>query len=179
MPDLADDLLTFHGPLLSIVQAALGMFVAVLVAKRIGSRLGVASDKRVNKWLLIAVAVLVAVPMVMLGRVGLHAGWPSWLYYPITLPLALLVPKYAFGLRWPEWAIYVAVAVATGAATHVLFSLLVGYGNYMPFWRIDPLWGVAGTPKSLRVWAAVSAPNDPEQHDILSVAAPSRPSWSV
>ncbi len=140
MPGPVEDLLTFHGPLLSIVQAALGMCVAVLVAKRIGSRLGLASNRRVSWRLLVAVAVLVAVPMVMLGRIGFHVGCSSWVYYPITLPLALVVPKYAFGLRWPEWGIYVVVAMATGAATHVLFSLLVGYGNYMPFWRIEPLW---------------------------------------
>lgn len=140
MPGLIEDLLTFHGPLLSIVQAALGMFIAVLVAKIIGTRLGVASDRQVSKRLLIVVSVLVAVPMVLLGRLGFHVGWPGWLYYLITLPLALLVPKYAFGLRWPEWVIYVAAGMATGAATHVLFSLLIGYGNYMPFWPIDPLW---------------------------------------
>ena len=140
MTGLARDLLTFDGPLLSIVQAALGMVIALLVAKRIASRLGVASRRRVSGWLLIAVAVLVAVPLVMLGRIGFHVGWPGWIYYPITLPLALLVPKYAFGLRWPEWVIYVVAAIATGAATHVLFSLFVGYGNYMPFWRIEPLW---------------------------------------
>jgi len=140
MPGLAEDLLSFHGPLLSIVQAALGMCIAVAVAKRIGTRLGVASRDPVRWWLLAAVAVLVAVPMVMLGRIGFHLGWPSWVYYPIALLVALLVPKYAFALRWAEWVIYVAVATATGAATHVLFSLVVGYGNYMPFWRIDPVW---------------------------------------
>lgn len=140
MPGLASDLLTFDGPLLSILQAALGMVVSVVVAKRTASRLRVASKRRVSWWLLIAVAVLVAVPLVMLGRIGYHMGWPSWIYYPITLPLALLVPKYAFGLSWPEWAIYVVVAAAASATTHVLFSLFVGYGNYMPFWRIDPIW---------------------------------------
>jgi ABC-type enterochelin transport system permease subunit len=140
MPGLADDLLTFHGPLLSMVQAASGMFIAVLVTKRIASRLGVASKERVRWWLLVAVAVLVAVPMVMLGRVGFHLGWPGWVYYTITLPLAMIVPKVAFGFRWLEWAVYVVVATATGATTHVVFSLFIGYGNYMPFWRINPLW---------------------------------------
>lgn len=140
MSGLADDLLTFDGPLLSIVQATLGMFLAVLLAKRISSRLGVGSGGELHSHALLGVALLVAVPMVMLGRIGYHVGWPSWIYYPITLPLALLVPKYAFGLRWLEWGIYVVVATVTGAATHVVFSLFLGYGNYMPFWRIAPVW---------------------------------------
>jgi hypothetical protein len=137
---LADDLLTFEGPLLSIVQATLGMFIAVLLAKRISAWLGVNSRAAPRSYALLGVALLVAVPMVMLGRVGYHFGWPSWVYYPITLPVALLVPKYAFRLRWVEWGIYVVLATVTGAATHVVFSLFLGYGNYMPFWRIDPVW---------------------------------------
>ena len=140
MPGLADDLLTFEGPLLSVVQATLGMFIAVLLAKRIGAWLGVRSKAEPRRSALLGVALLVGFPMVMLGRIGYHMEWPSWIYYPITLPLALLVPTYAFKLRWVEWGIYVVVATATGAATHVVFSLFLGYGNYMPFWRIDPVW---------------------------------------
>lgn len=85
------------------------------------------------------VAGIVVVGGMIYGRVGARAGFPWWLYLFPPMLAWLAVPPLAFRMNGRETATYLALALLAGPLVHVLFSLLLGWGEFIPAWRLPSL----------------------------------------
>jgi len=135
-----ENFFSFNGPVLSMVQASIGMYLSVMLTKYISRKSGYSSKKKINQVLLIVTSIGIGITTVLIGKLGLYTGLPPYLYYPVPLVISLFLPKLIFKLNWKEFGTYVAIGIVLGFISHVLFSLFLGYNNYMPFWKINRIW---------------------------------------
>lgn len=125
--------MSFHSHFLAFVLVS---FVAFLGVLRISLR------RRSNrpKWshVLIVAAIVVAGGM-LFARWGATSGLPWWVYYTVPALVTLLLPPLAFRMEWNETVEYLVLASLMPPAIHVVFSLLLGWKEYMPFLPIPSL----------------------------------------
>ena len=131
---------SFGGPVLSIVQASIGMYLSIMLTKYISKKSGFSSKTKINQILLIITSIVIGIGTVLIGKLGYYIDLPPYLYYPIPLVIGLFLPKLIFKLNWKEFGIYIVIGTILGFVSHILFSLLFGYNNYMPFWKISRIW---------------------------------------
>jgi hypothetical protein len=55
------------------------------------------------------------------------------LFYTVSLILTFVVPVIAFRMTRRETLLYLALAFVSAPVIHVLFSLTLGWREYMPF----------------------------------------------
>jgi len=135
-----DNFFSFQGPVLSIIQASIGMYFSIMLTKYISKKFIFGSKKEINQILLITTSIGIGIITVLIGKLGYYIDLPPYLYYPIPLVIGLFLPKLIFKLNWKEFGIYIAIGTALGFVSHILFSLFLGYNNYMPFWKISRIW---------------------------------------
>ena len=91
------------------------------------------------------VAAIVVVGGMLFAKVGATSGWPVWLYYGVPAALTWLLPPLAFRMAKNELAQYIVLAIVMAPAVHVLFSLLLGWNEYMPFIPVPSLSELLGS----------------------------------
>lgn len=91
-----------------------------------------------NRSLMIVGAVVVIGGM-LLARYGAQAGLPWWIYYIVPALLTLGVPPVVYRFGQGELARYLVLAFLMAPVIHALFSLFLGWKEYMPFIPIPSL----------------------------------------
>lgn len=81
-------------------------------------------------------APVVVVGRMLFGKYGLLLGLPWWLYYPIPMLVTVLLPPWVLQLSGRRTAAYLVLSFLSAPFIHVLFSFLLGWPEYMPFWKI-------------------------------------------
>ncbi|MCB2406473.1 hypothetical protein [Hymenobacter lucidus] len=84
-------------------------------------------------------ALVVVVFGMVFGKYGALLGLPWWLYYPIPMLITVLLPPLVLQLSRARTAAYVGLSFLSAPFIHVLFSFLLGWPEYMPFWQIPSL----------------------------------------
>jgi hypothetical protein len=120
-------------PFFVMLLAAVGVFVALLrlVMRR---RHGWARQRTV------VTALVVVIGGMAFGKVGANQGFPWWIYYPIPAIITVFVPPLVFRMTRREFGEYVVLAVLAAPLIHLFFSLALGWGEFMPFLRVPPVW---------------------------------------
>jgi hypothetical protein len=95
-----------------------------------------------------AVAGIVVVGGMLFAKFGNNAGFPWWIYYTVPALATLIVPPASFGFSRKELTHYLVLAFLSSPVIHVLFSLLLGWHEYMPFIPV---------PSLRDIWAQLSA----------------------
>ena len=88
---------------------------------------------------LMAVAALVVVGGMVFAKFGQNTGWPWWIYYTVPAVVTLAVPPIAFRFAANELWLYLVLAALSSPSIHVLFSLLLGWHDYLPFIQVPSL----------------------------------------
>lgn len=88
--------------------------------------------------------VLISASVVVVGgmifaKFGQNAGWPWWIYYTIPALVTLLVPPVVLRFSAREILKYLALAALSSPVIHIAFSFLLGWHDYMPFFRVPSL----------------------------------------
>ena len=94
---------------------------------------------RPNGMILVLVAAAVVVGGMVFARFGQNAGWPWWVYYTVPAMATLLAPPVVLRFSGRELWQYLVLAALSSPVIHVLFSLLLGWHEYMPFMRVPSL----------------------------------------
>ena len=82
-------------------------------------------------------AAFVVVGGMLFARYGhMYVNLPPAVYYGVPASITLLLPLFGLRMSRSEALQYVPFAVLMGPFIHVLFSLLLGWHDYMPF----PFW---------------------------------------
>lgn len=85
------------------------------------------------------VAALVVVCGMLFAKIGATLGLPVWLYYGVPAVVTWLLPPLVFRMRASEVATYLPLAVLAAPVIHVVFSLVLGWNEYMPFISVPTL----------------------------------------
>ena len=88
---------------------------------------------------LLWVAAVVVVGGMLFAKAGAGLGLPVAIYYGVPALLTWLLPPIAFSMRGREIAIYLPLALLMAPIIHVLFSLFLGWHEYMPFLPVPSL----------------------------------------
>ncbi|MCX6497993.1 MAG: hypothetical protein NTU93_04235 [Arthrobacter sp.] len=126
----------WHFPVM--IAGALGEFVLLLLLV-----LGrVAFRRRIRA--VIVVSLIVVVAGMLFGKYGLLLGLPWWFYYPVPALVTIALPPLVFRMTWRRTAVYLILAAISAPLIHVLFSFLLGWGEYMPFLPVPALASLLG-----------------------------------
>lgn len=119
---------TFH--FLMMILASFGLFFLILRivdgASIFVSRIGTIF------WL----SLLVVVGGMLFGRNGAQWGLPWWIYYPVPMLMNVLLPPVVMKLNARKTVLYLALSFLSAPLIHISFSLLLGWTEYMPFWKL-------------------------------------------
>lgn len=116
-----------------MMLASLGVFIGMI---RI--ILGV-QKYRIKKHRVHILALVVVAAGMHFGKFGALIGLPWWIYYPIPLFANILLPPLCLRMTRLEIVAYLFLSVLSAPFIHLVFSLLLGWKEYMPFWHI-PHW---------------------------------------
>ena len=116
-----------------MILASFLVFVGIVVAALR------CEGRRPNALTTIWLGAVVTIGGMAFAKAGAFAGLPVWLYYGVPAGLTWLLPPVVFRMRRTAVAIYLPLAVLSAPAIHVLFSLLLGWNEYMPFIPVPSL----------------------------------------
>lgn len=85
------------------------------------------------------VSVVVVVVGMLFARFAATSGLPPTVYYGVPAAVTIFLPPVVFGMRRGELARYALAAMVMSPAIHVLFSLFLGWKEYLPFWQVPSL----------------------------------------
>lgn len=85
------------------------------------------------------VVAVISIGGMLWGRLGAQAGWPWALYLLPPMAVTILLPPLAFRMTARESFAWVALALVAGPFVHVVFSILLGWGEFIPVWRLPSL----------------------------------------
>ena len=82
------------------------------------------------------VAAAISVLGILFGKYGQNLGLPWWIYYPAPMLCTVFIPPLFFRFGWARSLAYVTLAFASAPLIHITFSKLLGWTDYMPFWKV-------------------------------------------
>jgi hypothetical protein len=71
---------------------------------------------------------------------GKAAGLPEYLRYVIPVALAVCLPPLSLRMNSGQILKYLALGILVTPVVHILFSLLLGWNDMLPFIAIPSLW---------------------------------------
>ena len=93
------------------------------------------------------VSVVVVVGGMCIGKYGATLlGLPWWIYYPLPAALTLVLAPVVFRFSVRRTLLYLVLALLSAPVIHLGFSFLLGWNEYMPFWRVRSLASLFGYP---------------------------------
>ena len=87
-----------------------------------------------------AVTAGVVVGGMIFAKYGSNFGLPWWIYYTIPALLTLLLPPVSFRMNKSEVVPYLCLSFLVSPFIHAVFSLFIGWKDYMPFIPIPSIW---------------------------------------
>ena len=93
---------------------------------------------------LLAVAGVVVVGGMVFAKLGQNIGWHWSVYYTIPALATLVVAPAVLRFSGTELWQYLTLAALSSPVIHVLFSFLLGWHEYMPFFHVPSLRQISG-----------------------------------
>jgi hypothetical protein len=117
------------------------VFIAVSLAAFAAILAWVLRDRPVRPKLatIVWVSAIVVVAGMFFARYAARAGISPVIYYGVPALVTLLLPPVIFSMRRRETAEYLILAFASSPLIHIVFSLLFGWHEYLPFWYLPSL----------------------------------------
>ncbi len=88
---------------------------------------------------IILLSVVVVVIGMLFGKYGASLGLPWWVYYPVPMFMTVFLPPLVLKLKGKRLILYLLLSFLSAPFIHVLFSFLLGWQEYMPFWEIPSI----------------------------------------
>lgn len=89
-----------------------------------------------KKYSIILLSILVIVIGMLFGKYGANWGLKWWIYYPIPMLMNVLLPPIVLKMNTKKTILYLFLSFLSAPLIHVFFSLIFGWTEYMPFWKI-------------------------------------------
>ena len=119
----------WHFPIMII--ASLIIFITILRIVLPGNTFW--SKKKTIVWLSLVVVVM----GMLVARYAAQWDVPWWIYYPVPMMLTVLLPPLVLHLDKKRTLAYLILSFISAPVIHVFFSLVLGWPEYLTFWRIN------------------------------------------
>ena len=96
--------------------------------------------RRPERWRVMSTALVVVIGGMLFAKVGQNSGLPWWVYYTVPMLVTVIVPPAVFRMSVREVMTYLVLAFLSSPVIHVVFSLFLGWKDYMPFIEIPSIW---------------------------------------
>jgi hypothetical protein len=127
----------WHFPVM--IVASLGLYIVLLrciLGKAVFGR-------RLSS--VVVVSSFVVVGGMLFGKYGATVlQLPWWVYYPVPALLTILLPPVVFRMNVRRTVLYLVLSAVSAPVIHSLFSLFLGWDEYMPFLRVPSLASLLG-----------------------------------
>jgi len=90
-----------------------------------------------KKHLVVVLAVIVVLVGMLFGKYGAHWGLKWWIYYPIPMLMNVLLPPVVLKMNLKRTLLYLVLSFLSAPLIHIVFSITLGWTEYMPFWKIQ------------------------------------------
>ncbi|MEM7087438.1 MAG: hypothetical protein AAF489_14725 [Bacteroidota bacterium] len=118
----------WHFPIMILASLLLFFIVIRIVLGKI--------EFREKKKTILLLSVLVVVIGMLLGKYGAQIGLAWWIYYPVPMLMTVLLPPIVLKMSFKKTILYLFLSFLSAPVIHSLFSFLLGWSEYMPFWHI-------------------------------------------
>lgn len=81
-------------------------------------------------------SLVVVVAGMLFGRYGAQWGLPWWIYYPVPMLANVVLPPFVLKMDFRKTMLYLLLSFLSAPLIHIGFSLLLGWTEYMPFWKL-------------------------------------------
>ena len=85
---------------------------------------------------IIPISLIVVVAGMLFGTYGAQWGFPWWIYYPVPMLMNVLVPPLVLRMNHNKAILYLLLSFLSAPLIHLFFSLIFGWTEYMPFWKV-------------------------------------------
>ncbi|MEQ1487605.1 MAG: hypothetical protein ABL920_03860 [Methylotenera sp.] len=85
------------------------------------------------------VALIVVVVGMVFAKLGANAGLSPAIYYGIPVITALALPPFVFNMKKWEMLKYVTLTFISSPIIHIIFSAIIGWHEYLPFWYVPSI----------------------------------------
>lgn len=103
-------------------------------------RLVMGSQYKSKSFLINIIGMLTVFGSFILSRYSAVLKLPGFLYYILLLLLTVFLPPLALKMKSEQTLKYFALGIVAVPLLHLLFSLVLGWGEYLPFIKVPSLW---------------------------------------
>ena len=89
-----------------------------------------------KKGLVFILSIIVIIIGMLIGKYGANFGLKWWIYYPIPMLMNVLLPPIFLKMNFKKTLLYLGLSFLSAPVIHVMFSKLLGWTEYMPFWTV-------------------------------------------
>ena len=93
-------------------------------------------DYKEKQKLIIYLAIVVVVVGMLFGKYGANWGLEWWIYYPVPLLMNVILPPVLLKMNIKRTIIYLVLSLISAPLIHIFFSMVLGWNEYMPFWKL-------------------------------------------
>jgi len=103
-------------------------------------RIAMGSQYKSKSFLINIIGMLTVYGSFIISRYNDVLKLPGFLYYILLILLTVFLPPLSLKMKSDQTLKYIALGVVAVPLLHLLFSLLLGWGEYLPFIKIPSLW---------------------------------------
>lgn len=114
------------------IMIFVSFLVFILVIRIVLGKLEFFNKKR----LVLILSVIVIIIGMLIGKYGANWGLKWWIYYPIPMLMNVLLPPIVLKMNFQKTLWYLGLSILSAPIIHIMFSKILGWTEYMPFWTV-------------------------------------------
>lgn len=103
-------------------------------------RIAMGSQYKAKSFLVSIIGVFTVFGSFIISRYNVVLKLPDFLCYILVVLLTVFLPPLSLKMKSDQTLKYIAVGFVAIPLLHLLFSLLLGWGEYLPFIPLPSLW---------------------------------------
>lgn len=105
-------------------------------------RLIIGSQYKAKSFLINIIGMITVYGSFLISRYGNFLRLSVWLYYVLPVLLTVFLPPLALKMKSDQTLKYLAFSLLAVPVIHLVFSFLLGWGEFLPFIKIPSLWNI-------------------------------------
>jgi len=118
-----------------LVMSAVTYMVFLLVV-----RISLGNQYKAKSFLINIIGILTVFGSFIISRYNEILKLPVFVYYILIILLTVFLPPLSLKMKSDQTLKYLAVGVVSIPLLHLVFSLLLGWGDILPFIKLPSLW---------------------------------------
>jgi len=103
-------------------------------------RISLGNQYKAKSFLINIIGILTVFGSFIISRYNEILKLPVFVYYILIILLTVFLPQLSLKMKSDQTLKYLAVGVVSIPLLHLVFSLLLGWGDILPFIKLPSLW---------------------------------------